>query len=57
MPKTPLLPHVCFAANPPELPVRGQDDSGVPSSVAQASVTRWDPRVSTLPASHRMARP
>ena len=40
MPKTPLLPHMYFAANPPELPVRGQDDSGMPSSVARASVAR-----------------
>ena len=44
MPKTPLLPHMYFAANPPELPVRGQDDSGVPSSVAQASVARVEPQ-------------
>lgn len=37
--RSPLLPHVRFLANPPDLPVRQADDPGGPEYVAKASVT------------------
>ena len=44
MRNTPLLPYSFFAANPPELPVRGPDDPGLPSSIKIASVTAVEPQ-------------
>ena len=38
MNKTPLLPYVAFAAHPPELPVRGPEDTGLPSYVVRAAL-------------------
>lgn len=36
--KTPLLPYVAFAAHPPELPLRGPGDDGLPSYVVRAAL-------------------
>jgi len=42
--RPPLLPHVHFPANPPDLSVRQADDPGGPEYVTKASITEEHPR-------------